>query len=481
MVVKNVEKKEHSTVMFQVELDAAEFEKAVNNAYLKNKKSISVPGFRKGKAPRMVIEGMFGADVFYDDAVNGIIPVAFRQAVQQENLRPVGKPNVPDIKIGDDKSLTLTFETALYPEVTLGEYKGLKAIKPDVVVAEIEIDKEIDEVRRRNSRRVVVDRAAKDGDMVNIDYVGTIDGVPFDGGTAEGQNLILGSGRFVPGFESQLIGAVAGEERDLDILFDDDYPSDVAGKMSKFHVKINEVKEEELPVPDDEFAKDVSQFDTMEEYRDSIAESLAEKKENSAKTAFEDALISKAVENMTADIPEAMIDEQIDATLQDYSQYMGSQGMKLEDYFKAIGIDVNTFRENSRPMAEKQVKGSVLLEAVAVAEGLTISDEEFEQEYEMIAENYKMDVDKVKKSISRDDMKPDMLRRKAAALIWEHGIAITADEAREEEEKAKAAEKEEEPEKSEEKKPKTTRKRSSKAKTAEEQPAEDAGNAEKKD
>ena len=439
MVVKNVEKKENNTVMFQVELDRAEFDKAINEAYQRNKNDIVVPGFRKGKAPRMVIEGMFGPEVFYEEAVNGIVPKAFEFAIDEENLNPVGKPSLPDMNISDDKTLTLTFETAVYPEVTLGEYKGLKAIMPPVEVAEKEIDNEIDEVRHRNSRMVVVERAAQNKDMVNIDYVGTIDGVPFDGGTANGQNLVLGSGRFVPGFESQLVGAVAGEERDLDILFDDDYPSDVAGKMAKFHVKVNEVKEEQLPDADDEFAKDVSEFDTIEAYRESIADNLAEKKEHQARVAFEEALVAKAIENMTADVPNAMIEEHMDATLEEHARYLGSQGLKMEDYINALGVDAHTFRENYRPMSEKQVKANILLDAVVEAEDLKVEDEAFEAEYEQIAEAYNMDLAKVKEGIPKEALALELLRRKASALIVESGIAITAEEARALEEEEKAA------------------------------------------
>jgi trigger factor len=300
MIVKNVEKKEHSMVSFQVELDANEFEKAVARAYLKNKNSIMVPGFRKGKAPRMVIEGMYGSSVFYDDAINEIAPEAFEFAVGEEKLRPVGKPGLNDSKVEDDKSLLLSFETAVYPEVTLGQYKELEAEKPDTEVDDAEVEEELLGVRRRNSRLVSVDRAAQDGDTVNIDYCGTIDGVPFEGGTDEKHNLVLGSGQFVPGFEPQLVGMSAGEEKDIDILFDDHYAAPVAGKEAVFHVKLNEVKTQELPEADDEFAKDISEFDTLAAYKESLAAALREKKETASKNSYQDALVDKAAANMTS-------------------------------------------------------------------------------------------------------------------------------------------------------------------------------------
>ena len=424
MIVKNVEKKESSSVTFQVEVDADAFEKAVNGSYLKSRKNIMVPGFRKGKAPRMLLEGMYGSDFFYDDAVNELAGTAFAQAVEQESLRPVGKPSVTDFEVKEDKSLVMTFETAVYPEVTLGAYKGLEAVRPDADAAEADIEAELLAARRSNSRLLVVERPAAMGDTVNIDYAGTIDGDPFEGGTAEHFNLVLGSGNFVPGFEGQLVGVLAGDEKNVDILFDDDYAAPVAGKRAVFHVKVNEVKTEELPEADDEFAKDVSEFDTIAEYKESIAKSIREKKETAAKNSFEDALVDLAVSNMTADIPPAMIEERMDMIFKEYAQYMGSQGMALEEYLSAIGSDFATFRESSRSTAEKQVKTELLLAAVAEAEAIELTDEDFEAEYAQIAARYNLEIEKVKAAIEAESLKPDLLGKKAMAIIAAAGVAL---------------------------------------------------------
>jgi trigger factor len=425
MIVRNVEKKEHSTVSFQVELDKDEFEKAVSGAYLKNKKNIMVPGFRKG---RMIIEGMYGSNVFYDDAINDSAPAAFSFAVEQEGLRPVGKPNVADSNVGEDKSVVLSFETAVYPDVTLGEYKGLKAEMPDKTVSESDIEAELQNIRSQNSRLVTVERASQDGDTVNIDYLGTIDGVPFEGGAAERYNLVLGSGRFVPGFEPQLVGLSAGEEKDIKILFDDDYAAPLAGKEATFHVKLNEVKIVELPEADDVFAKDVSEFDTMEAYKADIAEKLGTKKETQAKNSFEDALVDRAAANMTADIPSAMIEERMDFIFREYAQYIAAQGMGLDDYLNAVGMDFTTFRESSRPAAEKQVRTELLLSAVADAEKIELSEEEIAAEYARISEQYGIELDKVKGAVVPEEISRDLRNKKAMAIITGAGIPVPPSE-----------------------------------------------------
>jgi trigger factor len=308
--------------------------------------------------------------------------------------------------------------------VELGQYKELEAEMPDTEVNDAEVEEELMGVRRQNSRLVSVDRAAEDGDTVNIDYVGTIDGVPFEGGTAEKFNLVLGSGQFVPGFEPQLVGMSAGEEKDIDILFDDHYAAPVAGKEAVFHVKVNEVKTRELPEADDEFAKDVSEFDTLAEYKESLAASLREKKETAAKNGYQDALVDKAAANMTADIPEALIEERMEIIFREYAQYIGSQGMKLEDYLSAIGMDFPTFRESSRPAAEKQVKTELLLSAVADAEAVEISAEELEAEYARIAEKYKMEPEKVKSAIDEEGLSQELRNKKAMEIIIASGIAL---------------------------------------------------------
>ena len=271
MIVKNLEKKEKSTVTFDVVCDAAEFEKALNSAYLKNRKNIFVQGFRKGKAPRMIIEGMYGKEVFYDDATDELAPAAFEYAVGEESLRVVGQPAVTKVDVSEEKVLTLSFTTAVWPEVTLGQYKGLEAPKAEVEITEEKIDEELTKIQKRNARMVTVERPAEDGDTANIDYLGTVDGVAFDGGAAEGYNLLLGSNSFIPGFEAQVIGMSTGEEKDIEVTFPEEYhAAELAGKPAVFHVKVNELKIAELPELDDEFAKDVSEFDTLADYRAAI-------------------------------------------------------------------------------------------------------------------------------------------------------------------------------------------------------------------
>ena len=346
MIVKN-SKKEKNTVTFDVELDAAEFEKYVNGAYLKARSRIMVPGFRKGKAPRMVIEGMYGKDVFYDDAFDNAANDAFAFGVAEGKLETVGRPTMTDSKVTEENGALLSFSTDVYPEVTLGQYKGLEAEKPSVEVTDEEVDGHIERLRKQNARLITVERPAQDGDTVNINYAGMLDGIPFDGGTAENQNLVLGSNTFVPGFESQLVGISAGEERDLDITFPENYGHDLGGKAVVFHVKCNEVKFEELPELDDEFAKD-NDFDTLADLKADIRAKSVEEKEKAAKNTFDDALVDQAVENMTVDMPEGMIEERMDGIVREYAQYMANQGIRIDDYLKMIGTDMKTFRGHAR-------------------------------------------------------------------------------------------------------------------------------------
>ncbi len=422
MIVKSVEKKENNVVRFAVTADPAEFEAAVNGAYLKSKKNIYVPGFRKGKAPRMVVEGMYGTDVFYEDAVNDLAPKAFQQGVESESLRTVGTPSLADTEFGEDKSVTMTFETALYPEVTLGEYKNLEAPKADVAVTDDEVQKELERLQKRNSRLITVDRPAKEGDTAVIDFEGFIDGVAFEGGKGEGHNLVLGSGAFIPGFEEQVVGMSAGEEKDIQVKFPEDYHADLAGKDAVFKVKVDEVKETELPELDDEFAKDVSEFDTLEAYKDSIRENLKSNKESQAEEHFHNALLEKAVENMTVDIPDAMVEERLDSLMEEYARNMSMQGLALEQYLQMMGMDFAAFRSANKSTALRQVQAELLLEAVAKAEDFTFTPEEIEAEYQRVADNYGVDLEMVKKNVSEENLVADMKMSRAAKLIYDTGI-----------------------------------------------------------
>jgi len=467
MIVKSVEKRENNTAKFQVEIDRDEFEAAINKAYLKNKKNIVVPGFRKGKAPRMVIEGMFGPDVFYEDAINDLSPAAFRFGVEQESLETVGRPMLTDTDISEGKVVTLTFETALYPVVTLGQYKGLEAPKPAVKVEDSDVDAELESLRKRNARMQTADRPAAEGDTVVIDFEGFIDGKPFDGGKGENVNLVLGSGQFIPGFEEQVIGMSAGEEKDINVTFPEDYTEELAGKDAVFHVKLNEVKETILPELDDEFAKDVSEFDTLEEYKNSVRESLLKGREEAATREFKDALIDKAAKNMSVIIPDAMVEEQVDFIINDYAQNLAMQGYSLDHYLSLMGMDVESFRNSIRPTALRQIQVELLLNKVAEEEKIECTDEEIEAEFTRLAELYQMDVENVKKAVSAETLARDLRMRKAASVIYDTGIPT---EPVEEEAKEDGGE--------ELKAEKKTRSRKTKAKAEEAKEEETAGKAE---
>ncbi len=423
MIVKNVEKKEKSTVTFDVLCDAAEFEKAVNGAYLKNKSKIFVQGFRKGKAPRMIIEGLYGKDVFYEDAADDLAPTAFNFGVEQAGLRVVGTPAVKGMDVSDEKELTLSFLTAVWPEVELGQYKGLEAPRAKVEITDAQVDEELEKVRRRNSRIVTVDRPAKLEDTAVIDYLGTVDGVPFDGGKDEGHNLVLGSGMFIPGFEDQVVGMSAGEEKDVNVTFPEEYhEKSLAGKAAVFHVKCNEVKETQLPALDDEFAKDVSEFDTLDEYKASVRDRLEKTAQDDAENEYQSLLIEKAGDNMTAEIPDAMVEEQLDSMVREYDRNLQMNGLNLELYLKYLGQTMAAFRDSVRPTAERRAKTDVVLEAIAKAEDLAVSDEEIDEEYDKLAKQYSMTVEQVKSSLGREIVAGDLKTRKAAQLIFDTGV-----------------------------------------------------------
>jgi len=326
------------------------------------------------------------------------------------------------IVASDDKGLVISFKTDLYPEVELGEYKGLSVVKEAVAVSADEVKEELERLRKQNSRMITVDREAKDGDTVNIDYCGKLNGVAFDGGTAEKQDLKLGSNSFVPGFESQVVGMKAGEEKDIDITFPENYHKDLAGKAVVFTVKVNEVKYEELPALDDEFAKD-NDFDTLTELKADIKKKKAEQKETAAQNAFTDAAVDAAVANMKVEIPASMIEERMDNMIREYAQYMGSQGIRLEDYIKMTGGDVNSFRESTRATAEKQTRTEILLNAVVEAEKLEVTEEDLNKEFEEMGKAYNMSAEDVKKAINGEAVKEDMLRQKAIKVITDSAVA----------------------------------------------------------
>ncbi|MBQ6432071.1 MAG: trigger factor [Oscillospiraceae bacterium] len=435
MIVKNVEKEAvHAKVTADV--SRTELEPAINKVYLKIRKDISIPGFRKGKAPRMVIEAAYGKHVFFEDAIEELFPEIYKECVLTQDIKPVGRPSVSNLVINDDDSVTLTIETDLYPEVTLGDYKGLEIEKVEVEVAESEIDAEIDRMAQNVARITTVDRPAQDGDTAVIDFEGFKDGVAFEGGKGESYELKLGSGSFIPGFEEQVVGMSAGEEKEINVTFPENYHAEeLKGAPVVFKVKLHEVKETVVPEKDDEFVKDVSEFDTMAELRADIEKRVRDEKQAGIDRAFENAAIEKAVANMTVEIPDSMVEEELERQMERMDYELRSQGASLEAYANMMGGTMENIKNSLRPGALNAVKTNVLLDAVVDAEKIEVTDEECEEEYAKLAESYKMDVEKIKEILDRKGMEGDLQVRKAAKLIADSAIAVApkSEEKKEEE------------------------------------------------
>ena len=424
MNVKSVEK-ENGKAKVVVEIDKPEFEQALNKAYAKCRKDIMLPGFRKGKAPRKMVESMYGATVFYEDAVNEIFPEIYTTAIVDQQLKAVGSPSVSNMDTPDEGGVVLTIETELYPEVTLGQYKGIEVPKREVKVEESEVDAELSRMAERNARIETVDRAAQMGDTVVIDFEGFEGGKPFQGGKAEDYSLTLGSGSFIPGFEEALVGAVAGEERDVNVTFPENYNAkELAGKPAVFKCKVHEVKESIKPELDDEFAKDVSEFDTLDALKNDIRARFTKSREEQNERAFESSAVQLAAANMTCNVPACMIDEQVDHQIEQFAYQLQSQGMKMEDYTKMIGGDLSSLRQSMRPMAEQTVRSDILLSEIARAENLEVTDEEVEEELKKLAEQYQMELDKVKAAVDTAAVKSDLMGKKAAKIITDNAVAV---------------------------------------------------------
>ena len=437
MILKNVENKENKTATFQVESDAAEFESAVNGAYLKNKASINIPGFRKGKAPRAVVEGMYGAEVFYQDAMDELAPKAFEFGLDESKLRMVGTPSIIDVNVTDDRTASYTFEVTLYPEVTLGQYKGLEAERKDESVSDEDVDNELNSVRKRNARMIDIDdRAAEMGDTVDIDFDGYLDGERFDGGKAEGYSLELGSNSFVPGFEDQIVGMKIGEEKNIDITFPENYTPELAGKAVVFKIKLNGITAPELPELDDEFAKDVSEFDTLDEYKGSLRENLEKRKKDEAENDFRANVLKQAVNNLKAEIPECMILEKVEQTIRDYASNFGmtDRSVPLENLKEMMGLSDEVVENNIRPAAEFQVKTDLLLDKIKDEEKLEVTEEAFNEYLNKVAEDVKATADQLKNYFGEAFIKAEQLKEMATNLIVDSA-------------KVKAAETEEKPKK----------------------------------
>lgn len=421
MNVKSMEKNGNS-VKLVVEIDHDTMESGVNKAYLKARKSIQIPGFRKGKAPRKMVEAMYGAHIFYDDGLEEIFPEVYDFAVTGQGIKAVGRPSLTDMQIADDGSVTITFTTDVYPEVTLGQYQGLEVEKATPTVSDAQVQAELDRMAENVASTETLDRAAELGDTVNIDFEGFENGVPFDGGKGENHDLKLGSGAFVPGFEEQLVGMSAGEEKDIDITFPEDYHKELAGKAVVFHVKVNKVTLTVKPELDDEFAKDVSEFDTLDALKADIrAKALAEA-EKQITNAFEQACVDKAAENATVDVPAALVDAELDEQMNRFAYQLQMNGYSMEQYAKAMGGDVNMLRNAFRPAAEKQARVNVTLAKIVEEAGITASEEETEAEYAALAKQYEMEADKVKGMVSAEEIKTSLETRKAIRLIVDSAI-----------------------------------------------------------
>ncbi|MBQ1410836.1 MAG: trigger factor [Oscillospiraceae bacterium] len=421
--------RENNKLTVQVEIEKEVFEAGINKAYLKNRKYIAVPGFRKGKAPRKMIENLYGAQVFHSDAVEEIFPDVFQEAVLNQGWKPVGQPSVTDMNVREDKSLEITIETDLYPEVELGQYKGVEAPKAAVAVSDEMVEAELDRKANEVSRIVTVERPAQDGDTVVIDYKGLKDGVAFDGGTAEGYGLHLGSHTFIPGFEEQLVGTSAGEEKELNISFPEDYHAkELAGASVVFQVKVREVKETQVPAKDDELAKDVSEFDTLDELRADIRKNLEQKMQEESDRAFESVLMEKVSDAAKLELPAAMVEDEVNSELQNFDYQLRSQGMSLDRYSKMLGGDLSGFKNSIRPSAEKQVRLRVVLNAIAEAEGLEATEDDLNAEYQKLSEQYDMDVEKIKATVPSEDICTDLKVRKARDLILAQAVATAAAE-----------------------------------------------------
>ena len=423
MIVKSTEKNGNQATVV-VEIDKELMESGVNQAYMKARKNIMIPGFRKGKAPRKMIESMYGAHVFYEDGLEEIFPQVYDFAIAGQEFKAIGRPSLKDMQISDDNIVTLMLTTEVYPEVTLGQYKGLEVEKAVAEVSDAQVQAELDRMAENVASTETVDRPAQMGDTVTIDFEGFDNGVPFDGGKGENHDLKLGSGSFVPGFEEQLVGMSAGEEKDIDITFPEDYHKDLAGKAVVFHVKVNKVTVTQVPEQDDEFAKDVSSFETLEELKADIRAKAIAEQEKQIQSAFENAAVEKAAENTTVEMPEALVERELDTQMERFAYQLQMSGYSMEQYAKMMGGDVNTMRKAFRPTAEKQAKVSVTLEKIVEVEGITVSDEEIAAEIDSLASQYQMDASKVKELVPAEELTESLKTRKATKIIVDSAVAV---------------------------------------------------------
>ena len=427
------EKLEKSMVELQFSIDAETFKAAVNNAFKREGKKYAIPGFRKGKAPRHMIEKMYGSDIFHYDAVNDLFPEAYEAAVKEAKIDVVGRPDPEVVSMSEADGVVLKVKVAVKPEVELGEYAGLTVTKEAKNVNEADVDAEVKRMQDRHGRLLTREGAAENGDTVDIDFEGFVDGKAFEGGKAEHYSLVLGSGSFIPGFEDQVVGHSAGEEFDVNVKFPEEYgAAELAGKDATFKIKLHEVKYKELPALDDDFAKDVSEYDTLDELKDSIRNNIKTNLDKQAEQKVENDLMDQVIANMKADIPDAMVDSRIDELVQDFEYRISQQGLKLADYLKYMGMNIEQFRAQFKEQADKQVKMRLAMEAIVAKEGITASDEEFEEEVKRIADAYKMEADKVKSIVDAAAVKADLAINKAIDFVKEKANVVTAEPKEEE-------------------------------------------------
>ena len=425
MKLISCEKLEKSMVELQFSIDAETFKAAVNNAFKREGKKYAIPGFRKGKAPRHMIEKMYGSDIFHYDAVNDLFPEAYEAAVKEAKIDVVGRPDPEVVSMSEADGVVLKVKVAVKPEVELGEYAGLTVTKEAKNVNEADVDAEVKRMQDRNGRLLTREGAAENGDTVDIDFEGFVDGKAFEGGKAEHYSLVLGSGSFIPGFEDQIVGHSAGEEFDVNVTFPTEYQAaELAGKEAVFKIKLHEVKYKELPALDDELAKDCSEYDTLDEFKASIRKNNQEQLDKQDDLAVENALVDQVIESMEGEIPQAMYDARMDEMVNDFAFRVEQQGLRLEDYLKYMGQSVDQFRASFMPQAEKQVKIRLALEAVAAAENIEATEDELNAEVKRIADQYKMEEDKVRELVNVDDLKKDLAINKAIDFIKSHANIV---------------------------------------------------------
>ena len=423
MNVKSIEKNGNQATIV-VEIDKELMETGVNKAYMKARKSIMLPGFRKGKAPRKMIEKMYGAHVFYDDGLEEIFPEIYQFAVVEQDVKAIGRPSLTDVNIDENSIVTITLTTEVYPEVTLGDYKGLEVEKTEATVSDEQVAAELDRMAQNVASAETVERAAEMGDTANIDFEGFDNGVPFEGGKGEAFDLKLGSGSFVPGFEEQVVGMTAGEEKDIDITFPEDYHAELAGKPVVFHVKLNKVTATNVPELDDDFAKDVSEFETLEELKADIRAKALENAQKQIDSAFEQAAVEKAAENTTVEMPKALVEAELDNQMERFAYQLQMSGYSMDQYAKMMGGDMSSMRNAFRPAAEKQAKANVTLAKIVEVEGITVTDEDVEAEFEAMAKQYELEIEKIKGMVPVEEVKTSLETRKAVKVLVENAVPV---------------------------------------------------------